>query len=39
MRVSSYYYTLLKELKYHGMSIVGVTIRRKIAFMVLGSVS
>ncbi len=33
MRISSYYYTLLKELQYHGISIIGVVLRRKIAFM------
>lgn len=32
MRISSYYYTLLKELQYHGISIIGVVLRRKIAF-------
>ena len=35
MRISSYYYTLLKELQYHGISVIGIVLRRKIAFMVL----
>lgn len=36
MRINSYFYTLLKELQYHGIVIRGVVIRRKVAFMVLG---
>lgn len=36
MRVSSYYYTLMKELQYHGIVVNGIVVRRKIAFMVLG---
>jgi len=31
-RISILYYTLLKELKFHGISIYGVVVRRKIAF-------
>jgi len=33
MRVSSYYYTLMKELQYHGIVVNGIVVRRKIAFM------
>lgn len=32
MRVSSYYYTLMKELQYHGIVVNGIVVRRKIAF-------
>lgn len=35
MRVSSYYYTLMKELQYHGIVVNGIVVRRKIAFMEL----
>lgn len=35
MRVSSYYYTLMKELQYHGIVVNGIVVRRKIAFTVL----
>jgi ribosomal protein S11 len=31
-RISILYYTLLKELRFHGVSIFGVLVRRKIAF-------
>jgi len=31
-RISVLFYTLLKELKFHGISLFGVTVRRKVAF-------
>lgn len=31
-RISSLYYSLCKELKFHGFKIVGVIVRRKMAF-------
>lgn len=39
MRITSHFYYLLKELTYYGINVLGFSIRRAIAFMVLKVVS
>lgn len=35
MRITSHFYYLLKELTYYGINVLGFSVRREIAFMVL----